>query len=176
VLVDRDGVINADSTAYIKSAAEWHPLPGSLEAIAELTAAGRAVVVVSNQAGIGRGLFSAAALDEINGAMITAVRSAGGELSGIFYCPHRPEDACDCRKPKPGLLRRVERELGLAVAEAPFIGDKISDIEAARAANARPVLVRTGYGESTERLPAAQDVPTFDDLKAAADAIVSGRL
>jgi D-glycero-D-manno-heptose 1,7-bisphosphate phosphatase len=176
VLVDRDGVINADSAEYIKSAAEWRPLPGSLEAIAELTAADRAVVVVSNQAGVGRGLLTLAALAEIDAAMTAAVQAAGGMLCGIFYCPHRPEDDCDCRKPKPGLLTRVERELGLSVQRAPFIGDKLSDIEAARAANACPVLVRTGYGKATERLPAARGVPTFDDLKAAAEAIVSGRL
>jgi D-glycero-D-manno-heptose 1,7-bisphosphate phosphatase len=176
VLVDRDGVINVDSADYIKSAAEWRPLPGSLEAIAELTAADRAVVVVSNQAGVGRGLFTSAALREIDAAMTAAIEGAGGKLSGIFYCLHRPEDGCDCRKPKPGLLTRVERELGLSVERAPFIGDKASDIEAAHAANARPVLVRTGYGNATERLPAARGVPTFDDLKAAAEAIINGRL
>ena len=176
VLVDRDGVINEDSAEYIKSAAEWRPLPGSLEAIAKLTAAERAVVVISNQSGIGRGLFTVAALEKIHQTMVSAVRAAGGELAGIYYCPHRPEDNCDCRKPKPGLLARVERELRLAVEGAPFVGDKISDIEAARAARARPVLVRSGSGESTESQPGARGVPTFDDLKAAADAIISGRI
>jgi glycyl-tRNA synthetase (class II) len=102
-------------------------------------------------------------LAEIDAAMTAAVQAVGGVLCGIFYCPHRPEEDCDCRKPKPGLLTRVERELGLSVQRAPFIGDKLSDIEAARAANACPVLVRTGYGKATERLPAARGVPTFDD-------------
>jgi D-glycero-D-manno-heptose 1,7-bisphosphate phosphatase len=176
VLLDRDGVINEDSSEYIKSVAEWRAIPGSLQAIAELTAAGRAVVVLSNQSGVGRGLFSARTLDEIHDALRNAVRAAGGELAGIYYCPHRPEDGCDCRKPRPGLLYRVERELGLEVEGAPFIGDKVSDLEAARAAGARPVLVRSGYGRETERRPEARGVPVFDDLLGAARAVVGGLL
>lgn len=144
VLIDRDGVINRDSDQYIKRVAEWQPLPGSLEAIADLTQAGFAVVVITNQSGIGRGLFSRDALEEIHAKMRRAVEAAGGEIAGIYFCPHRPEDACECRKPKPALLLEAAADFGIALNDVAFIGDKPSDVEAALAAGARPVLVGTG--------------------------------
>jgi D-glycero-D-manno-heptose 1,7-bisphosphate phosphatase len=172
VMVDRDGVINEDSTEFIKSVAEWRPIEGSLEAIAALTRAGWRVVVVTNQSGIGRGLYDEATLAKIHEHMHARVRAAGGELAGVYYCPHLPEDGCDCRKPRPGMFRAVERDLGVAVRGAPYIGDRISDIEAADNVGARPVLVRTGTGAATEALLGGRGVPVFDDLAAAARSLL----
>lgn len=167
VLVDRDGVINRDSDEYVKSVAEWEPLPGSLEAIAALTAAGFRVVVITNQSGVGRGLFSEATLEAIHDAMRRAVAAAGGEIAGIFHCPHRPDEGCDCRKPKPGLLERAAKAFGTSLQGVALIGDKRSDVEAAVAAGARPIVVgnRTGecVPEGTER---------YADLAAAARALI----
>ncbi|HUQ53907.1 MAG TPA: D-glycero-beta-D-manno-heptose 1,7-bisphosphate 7-phosphatase [Gammaproteobacteria bacterium] len=168
VMIDRDGVINEDSGEFIKSVSEWRPIEGSLEAIAALHHAGWRVVVVTNQSGIGRGLYDEAALAAIHRHMRERVRNAGGELAGVYYCPHLPEDGCDCRKPKPGMFRALERELGVSVRGSPYIGDRISDIEAAEGVGARPILVRTGTGAATEGLLAGRNVPVFDDLAAAA--------
>jgi D-glycero-D-manno-heptose 1,7-bisphosphate phosphatase len=141
VLLDRDGVINRDSDQYIRCVEEWVPLPGSLEAIADLTAAGFTVVVVTNQSGIGRSLFDVAALGRIHAAMRRAVERAGGKIAAIYHCPHRPDDGCDCRKPRPGLLLQAARDFSVSLQGVPFIGDKASDVDAARAAGAEPVLV-----------------------------------
>ena len=168
VMIDRDGVINEDSGDFIKSIAEWRPIAGSLEAIAALHRAGWRVAVVTNQSGIGRGLYDEATLAKIHQHMRERVVAAGGALAGIYYCPHLPDAGCECRKPKPGLFRALERELGVSVHGAPYIGDRISDVEAAEAVGARPILVRTGTGAATEELLAGRDVPVFDDLAAAA--------
>jgi len=167
VMIDRDGVINEDSSEFIKSVEEWRPIEGSLEAIAALHRAGRLVAVVTNQSGIGRGLYDEQALTAIHDHMRERVRAAGGELAGVYYCPHLPEDGCDCRKPRPGMFRALERELGVSVRGAPYIGDRLSDVAAAEAVGARPMLVRTGTGAVTEVLLAARNVPVFDDLRAA---------
>ncbi len=168
VMIDRDGVINEDSGEFIKSVAEWRPIKGSLEAIAALTRAGWRVAVVTNQSGIGRGLYDEATLARIHEHMRDRVRAAGGELAGVYHCPHVPEDGCECRKPRPGLFRALERDLGITVREAPYIGDRISDVEAADNVGARAMLVRTGTGATTEALLGGRDVPVFDDLAAAA--------
>jgi D-glycero-D-manno-heptose 1,7-bisphosphate phosphatase len=173
VMIDRDGVINEDSGDFIKSVAEWRPIKGSLEAIAALHRGGWTVVVVTNQSGIGRGLYDEAMLGRIHQHMRDRVRAAGGELAGVFYCPHLPEDGCDCRKPRPGMFRALERELGLAVRGAPYIGDRISDVEAAEGVGARPMLVRTGTGSATEALLGTRAVPVFDDLAAAARSLLA---
>ena len=173
VMVDRDGVINEDSDDYIKSVAEWRPITGSLEAIGELTRGGYRVVVVTNQSGVGRGLFDETALAAIHRHMRDAVRAAGGELSGIYYCPHAPGADCDCRKPRPGLFRKVARDLGVSVRGAPYVGDKLSDVEAAQAVGARPILVRTGRGLAAESLAAARGVAVFEDLLAVAHSLLA---
>ncbi len=171
-MIDRDGVINEDSGDFIKSVAEWRPIPGSLEAIAALHRAGWRVVVVTNQSGIGRGLYDEAALASIHRHMLAQVRAAGGDLAGVYYCPHLPEDDCECRKPRPGMFRALERELDVSVSGAPYIGDRLSDIEAAEGIGARPMLVRTGTGAATEQLLGAHVVPVFDDLAAAARSLL----
>lgn len=174
VVLDRDGVINRDSDAFIKTPAEWLPIDGSLEAIARLTQGGFTVAVASNQSGIGRGLYDRATLAAIHRKMRRAVAAAGGAIDRIASCPHLPEDACDCRKPAPGLLRRLGRHYGVPLRGVPVIGDSLRDLEAARAVEARPMLVLTGNGKRT--LEALRDrgwkVETFADLRGAADALI----
>jgi len=173
IILDRDGVINHDSEDYIKTPEEWRPLNGSLNAIATLNAAGFRVVVVSNQSGIGRGLFSEIVLDEIHRKMMSAVEAVGGTIAGIYYCPHAPDDDCDCRKPRPGLLARVEKDYGVSLAGVPVIGDKVADIELARRVGARPILVLTGYGQATSAALRDTEIETFADLASAASALLA---
>ncbi len=171
VILDRDGVINHDSPDYIKSAAEWQPIPGSLEAIALLTKAGIPVFVATNQAGIARGKLDEAALAAIHEKMQEAVATAGGEIRDIMYCPHHPDDRCRCRKPKPGMLLDLAERHGLDLAGQPFVGDSLKDIRAAEGAGCKPVLVRTGNGEETLHLrPHHEHV--FDDLLSFAKSVL----
>ena len=174
VILDRDGVINRDSAAFIKNDAEWQPIPGSLEAIAALTAAGFTLAVASNQSGIARGLFDQDALDAMHAKMLRLVHQAGGRIGRIVVCPHGPDDACDCRKPKPGLLEQLARHFDTSLDDVPVIGDALRDLEAAAAVGARPILVRTGKGRDTEAALPAQfaGVPVYDDLAAAARALI----
>lgn len=173
VVLDRDGVINEDSVEFIKSPAEWHDLPGSLEAIARLHKAGFTVVVATNQSGVGRGLLSEGALAEIHRSMLDKVAAAGGYIHRIFYCPHVPEDGCDCRKPAPGMLYAAAEQLGCGFGRMIVIGDAARDLEAARKVGARPILVRTGKGRLTEKaLAATEAVEIYDDLAAAVDALL----
>lgn len=174
VVLDRDGVINRESAEFIKTADEWLPLPGSLEAIAALTRAGFAVVVATNQSGVGRGLITPTALREINSRMHRDIEQAGGQLAGIFMCPHRPEDNCSCRKPKPGLLHQIEARFGCRLKDRPVIGDSARDIEAAQAVGARAILVRTGNGVQTEHSYRGNNsVEVYDDLAAAACSLIN---
>lgn len=175
VILDRDGVINEERADYVRSVDQWRPLPGSLKAIARLCRAGLAVAVATNQSGVGRGLMPASALEAIHARMHTAVRAAGGDLAGVFHCPHTPEDNCRCRKPLPGLLKQIERVVGLPVAGEYMVGDSMRDLEAGVAAGARPALVRTGFGAATEReLPPESTVAVFDDLAAFAAWLLEG--
>jgi D-glycero-D-manno-heptose 1,7-bisphosphate phosphatase len=149
VLLDRDGVVNEDDGDYVTSIDAWRPIPGSLEAIARLTRAGFDVVVVTNQSAIGRGLIDEPTLEAIHAEMRAAVAARGGRLAGVLHCPHHPADGCACRKPGTALIRQAETLLGRPVRGAPFVGDKWSDVLAARRAGCRPVLVRTGHGRAT---------------------------
>lgn len=171
LVLDRDGVINHDSPDYIKSPDEWQPIPGSIEAIAKASTAGYTIAVASNQSGVGRGLFDLETLSDINDKMIQAVEDAGGRIDLVVFCPHKPDEDCACRKPKPGLLRRIESELGTSLRDRWIVGDSLRDIEAAYAAGARPVLVRTGNGAKTER-QVSPHVLVFDDLAQAIDALL----
>lgn len=170
--MDRDGVINADSAEFIKSADEWQPLPGSLEALARLRAAGFTVAVASNQSGVGRGLLSLETLAEIHRAMYRQVEAAGGRIDRVFFCPHHPDEGCDCRKPRAGLFRQIAAHYGVDLTGVPAIGDSGRDIEAARVAGARPILVRTGNRLEAAR-GAGPGIETYSDLAAAVDAILS---
>lgn len=171
VVVDRDGVVNVDSDAYVKTPAEWHALPGSLEALAALTRAGVDVVVATNQSGVGRGLFSEAMLARIHARMTAELAALGSRLAGIYYCPHRPEDDCRCRKPRTGMLERIARDLGRELSGVPVIGDKPSDLAAAAAVGARGILVLTGHGrQALAELGGA--VEHYPDLAAAVAALL----
>jgi D-glycero-D-manno-heptose 1,7-bisphosphate phosphatase len=174
LILDRDGVINQDSKDFVKNAAECVPLPGSIEAIARLSRAGYTVAIATNQSGLARGLFDEAALDAMHDKLRRLVADAGGSLGMIVYCPHGPDAKCDCRKPRPGLLLQLAAAYDTALETVPVIGDSRRDLEAALAAGARPVLVRTGNGTRTEAdLDAAlADIPVFDNLAAVADGLL----
>ena len=151
VILDRDGTINHDSDDYIKSPAEWTPIPGSLEAIARLIQADYRVVVATNQSGIGRGLFDTQALFAIHDKLQRALGQVGGRIDAFFFCPHKAGDNCRCRKPQPGMLLEVARRFNVAIEDVFMVGDSRKDLEAAAAAGARPVLVLTGNGAKTEK-------------------------
>ena len=183
VILDRDGVINHDSDDYIKSPDEWQPLPGSLEAIARLCRADYTVVVATNQAGVGRGLFSLEMLTRIHRKMASSIRDKGGRLDSVFFCPHSPADQCGCRKPKPGMLLEISDRLSIGLSGVPFVGDSLRDLEAAAAAGAMPVLVKTGQGRLTqEKLSQGElshtlgQTPVYADLAAFTDAVLDGNL
>lgn len=175
VLLDRDGVINADSPEAILTPAQWQPLPGSLPAISRLSAAGIPVVIVTNQAAIGRGRLSEATLRAIHARLHTALSEVGGSVEAIFFCPHAPEAQCDCRKPAPAMINEALARFETPASEALFIGDSARDLEAAERAGVAAWLVRTGNGQQTHRDPAFQDVPVFDDLAAAVTALLAAR-
>ncbi len=149
VLLDRDGVINEDSDNYIRSADEWVPIPGSIDAIARLSQAGYTVGVCTNQSGLGRGYFSEAELSAMHRKMCALVGAAGGTVDGIFFCPHTPDADCDCRKPRPGLIDQAADAFNTSVKQAPFVGDSIKDLQAAVARDCQPILVKTGKGEKS---------------------------
>ena len=158
VLLDRDGVINGNRDDYVKTVDEFVFLPGVLEGLAKLKEAGITAVVVSNQAGVGRGLIAPAELERINRKMLRMVVEHGGEISGLYYCVHRKDEGCSCRKPEIGLFHRASAELDFDLAESYFIGDTRSDIEAGRRAGCRTVLVLTG-------MASAEEIGTWDDCR-----------
>jgi len=177
IVLDRDGVINEDSDAFIKSPEEWHLLPGSAEAIARLTHARYQVVVATNQSGVARGYFDLGVLNRIHEKMQREVGVAGGRIDAIFFCPHGPDDGCECRKPKPGMFRDIEKRLQIKLSGVPAVGDSLRDLQAAQTVGARAMLVRTGKGLKTEQqlvdAPLAETVDVFDDLAAVVDTLLS---
>ena len=175
VILDRDGVINRDSDAFVKSADEWIPLPGSIEAIATLSGAGYTIAVATNQSGLARGLYDENAIAAMHDKLRELVTEAGGRVNHIVVCPHGPDDNCDCRKPKPGMYLQIAEHFGISLQGVPVIGDSLRDLEAATAAGALPMLVRTGNGTTTEGLLTGElaSAPVFDDLAAAALHILS---
>lgn len=152
VILDRDGVINEDSPDYIKSADEWIPVPGSLNAIARLCDAGIQVFVATNQAGIARGKLTLDDLIDIHERMNREITTAGGAITEIQYCPHHPDDACECRKPKPGMLNNLAKAHDLDLSQGYFVGDSLKDLMAGEAAGCTAVLVLTGNGKETQNL------------------------
>lgn len=169
IILDRDGTINVDSDQHIKSPAEWKPIPGSLEAVARLTQDDWRVVVATNQSGIERGLFDMAALNAIHAEMHRAVGQAGGRIDAIFFCPHAADSNCECRKPRPGLLREIASRFDIELKGVPLVGDALRDVEAAAAVGAKPYLVLTGKGRKTRDaggLPPGTEI--HDDLAAIA--------
>lgn len=163
VLLDRDGVINQDSIHYIKSAEEFIPIPGSIEAIARLTQAGYRIGVATNQSGVSRGYYNEEELGAIHEKMLGLVRAQGGEIEAIEYCIHMPDEHCSCRKPGTGMLLALAKRLDCSLSEVFFIGDRVSDIQAAEAAGAKPIMV---LSPMTDRigLQTYLHVPIFNSL------------
>jgi D-glycero-D-manno-heptose 1,7-bisphosphate phosphatase len=176
VILDRDGVVNEDSDAYIKSASEWIPIPGSLEAIARLNHAGFRVGIVSNQSGLARGLFDIAALGAMHHKLRDLLAKHGGRVEMIAYCPHGPTDGCSCRKPRSGLLTALATRLGIDFKGVPMVGDSLADIEAARSLGMIPWLVLTGKGKRTLECDVGDlsGVRVLPDLRAVVEEVVRG--
>jgi D-glycero-D-manno-heptose 1,7-bisphosphate phosphatase len=149
LILDRDGVINEDSDAFVKSVDEWIPIPGSLDAIARLTQAGYRIAIATNQSGLARGLLTQGDLDAMHQRLHAWLSEHGGHVDAIFFCPHGPNDHCNCRKPRPGLLLAAQDRLGVSPGEALVVGDSLRDIEAAHAAGMAAALVKTGKGSVT---------------------------
>jgi D-glycero-D-manno-heptose 1,7-bisphosphate phosphatase len=179
VFLDRDGVINRDSPDYIKGLAEFACLPGSLAALGRLARCGFTLIIATNQSALGRGLLSAAGLDEIHAALSRDAARHGAAIREFLVCPHRPEEGCPCRKPRPGLIAEAVRRLGIDLASAVMVGDSAKDIRCGRAAGVgTTVLVRTGNGRAAEReLAAAGEAADLvvADLAAAARALCARR-
>ncbi|GAA5315993.1 MAG: D-glycero-beta-D-manno-heptose 1,7-bisphosphate 7-phosphatase [Candidatus Pelagadaptatus aseana] len=174
VILDRDGVINRDSDDYIKSVDEFQLLDGSVEAIAKLNRHGFTVAIATNQSGLARELFKQEDLEAMHAKLASAVADAGGKIDAIFYCPHGPDDGCNCRKPLPGLIEAIENHFAISAKGWPMVGDSLRDLEAGLARGCDPILVRTGKGLRTlpklEQLNA--EVQVFDDLQAASGYII----
>lgn len=165
IILDRDGVINFDSDAYIKAPSEWTAIPGSLEAIADLNRAGYQVLVATNQSGIARGLYDIATLDAIHEKMQSELSNVGGYIDAIYFCPHHPDEQCACRKPKTGLFEAMRMQFPVNFTETYFIGDKWSDVEAAFAIGCQPLLIQ--QNKLLDFKAARHDIPQFASLKEA---------
>jgi D-glycero-D-manno-heptose 1,7-bisphosphate phosphatase len=176
-IIDRDGTINEDSDEYIKSEAEWKPLPGALEAIAHLNHAGWHVVVASNQSGLGRGLFDVVTLNAMHSKMHKLLAGVGGRVEAIFFCPHTPEQACRCRKPLPGLFEQIGERYGVDLKGVPAVGDTARDVVAGATAGCEPHLVLTGKGAAYRGQPLPDNFPAatrvHDNLMAFAEFLVN---
>ena len=170
IILDRDGVINADSDMFIKSPAEWLPIPGSLEAIARLNQAGYRVVVATNQSGVGRGLFDMTTLNTIHDKMHKAAALVGARIDAVFFCPHTSESHCHCRKPKSGMFEEIAARYNVDLSGVPAVGDSLRDLQAGTALGTRPYLVLTGKGAKTF---AAGNLPEGTQVFANLSAVVA---
>ncbi len=175
VILDRDGVINHESDEFVKTPAELLPIDGSIDAIARLSKAGFTVAVATNQSGVGRKLIEIPALEAMHDKLRALVKEAGGSVDYIVYCPHLPDDGCECRKPAPGLYNQISAECGVPLDGVPVVGDSERDLQAARAVNARPILVLTGYGKRTasDLRNRGDSVETLADLDAAVTQLIA---
>lgn len=167
IILDRDGVINHDRDDFVKSADEWQPIEGSLDAIAFLTQAGYRLAVATNQSGLARGYFTMTTLNEMHSKMHKLVQQTGGEISGIWFCPHTADQGCACRKPKPGMVEDILRRFNAQAEDTYLVGDSLRDLEAIAAVGGKPVLVKTGKGMKTlekeaDRLP--ENTLVFENL------------
>jgi len=144
VILGRDGILNVYRDDHVKAPEEWQPLPGALEAVARLNHAGWHTVLATNQSGIGRGMIDMASVNAVHLHMMQRLAAVGGRLDGVFFCPHTPEENCDCRKPKPGLMRQIGQRYGIDLRTVPMVCDTLRDLQAAQAAGCEPHLVRSG--------------------------------
>jgi D-glycero-D-manno-heptose 1,7-bisphosphate phosphatase len=177
VILDRDGTINADSDEYVKSPEEFEPLPGALEAIARLNHAGWRTVIASNQSGLGRGLFDIASLNAVHAKMHKLLSAHGGRIDAVFYCPHAPDEGCQCRKPLSGLFEQIGERFGVELKDTPVVGDSLRDLQAGASVGCEPHLVLTGKGASLRGRPLPGDWPAgtrvHEDLGAFADYLIA---
>ena len=179
VLLDRDGVINFDSPDYILAPEQWHAIPQSLEAIAQLNAQGIPVGLISNQSAVGRGMIAASMLDAIHQGMMDALASVGGSLQHIAYCTHHPDDGCACRKPLAGMIHDTLMRWNMTeqAADVVMIGDSLRDVQAALAAGVQPILVQSGYGDAASIAQKARalspSILVFPDLAHAVQHLLS---
>lgn len=173
ILLDRDGVINRDSDDFIKSPEEWQPIVGSLEAIALLNEHGYKIAVITNQSGVARGLFDEATLKKIHAKMQRMTEEKGGRIEAIYFCPHGPDDGCNCRKPKPGLLEQFAADNNVSLYGMTVIGDSLRDLQSAQAVGANPILVKTGKGRKTLTDNPDLNIPVFENLYDAAKHLTS---
>ena len=170
VILGRDGILNVYREDHVKSPDEWEPIPGALEAVARLNHAGWHTVVATNQAGIGRGMIDMASINTVHQRMMQRLAEVGGRVDAVFFCPHTPEDNCECRKPKPGLMKQIAQRYGIEPRTVPMVGDTLRDLQAARAAGCEPHLVRTGRAAAltdAQVVEIVQQVPmteVHDDL------------
>lgn len=181
VILDRDGVINEDSDQYIRSADEWLPIPGSIEAIARLTRAGYNVVVATNQSGLARGYFTLKELDAMHDKLSNLVQLQGGRVDAIYYCPHGPDDNCQCRKPRTGLIDQIFMNFDAEPDQTWLIGDSLRDLQAGNDSGCKVALVLTGKGVKTqatltshpEELSGTRDVPVYKNLNSFVEKLLS---
>ena len=174
IILDRDGVINQDSDEFIKSADEFSPIPGSLEAISRLNHAGFSVMVATNQSGIARGLFTVETLNTMHDKLRRLLSAFGGHIDGIFYCPHGPDDRCECRKPKTGLFIDIAQRSKCDFSEVYAVGDSLRDLQVAEAVGAKPVLVKTGKGLRTlANNPSLNHIPVYNNLSDFVDSLLA---
>ena len=173
VILDRNGTINVNRDDFVKSDVEWTPLPGALEAVARLNHARWHVVIASNQSGLGRGLFDVASLNLMHAKMHKMLASVGGRVDAVFYCPHSPDENCNCRKPKAGLFRQIGDRYGVDLVNVPTCGDSLRDLQAGASVGCEPHLVLTGMGAACRGVELPPEYPAktmvHDDLAAFVD-------
>lgn len=173
IILDRDGVINLDSDAYVKSVDEWIAIESSIKAIAMLHKAGHRIFIATNQSGIGRGYFCTATLEAMHQKMLRLIQQAGGKITGIAFCPHTPEDQCTCRKPNAGLLKDLAQKFDINLNTAIVIGDSLRDLQAAIEVGSNPILVLTGKGKKTLQSNPDLPYPTYNNLYDASQKILA---
>lgn len=173
IILDRDGVINQDSDDFIKSPEEFIPLPGSIDAMARLHRAGYTIAIATNQSGIARGYYDVDTLNRMHEKLSGLLAARGGLVDGIFYCPHGPDNDCECRKPKAGMLLDIKSRFNTVLQDVPVVGDSLRDLQAARSVGAKPILVRTGKGERTiAKNEGLEGVEIFDNLASYVDVLL----
>lgn len=174
IILDRDGVLNEEKEDFIKTPEEWVPIDSSMQAVSRLNEAGYRVVLATNQSGVGRGIIDMDTLNQIHQKMHNSLGRFGGWVDAIFFCPAAPDTDSECRKPRPGMFEDIANRCETDLADVPAVGDKLTDIQAAMAAGARPILVRTGYGRQTEQDKDLPDgIPVYDDLYSFVDELLT---
>ncbi len=169
VILGRDGILNEFRDDHVKSPSEWQPIPGALEAVARLNHSGWHVVVATNQSGVGRGMIDMASVNAIHAHMMQRLAAVGGRIDAVFFCPHTPEDHCDCRKPLPGLMLEISRRYGIDLAHVPMVADTLRDLQAAHSAGCQPHLLRCGRAAGLDDEQVRQLVDLVPDSLVHAD-------